>query len=126
MVVEKTFQEVISTINDGEIWVNKYKNKRLTKIQKLYDSIIFDFDDEYKDIGVGLNDIFIMERKEYDTGYAMQELLKGKEIESCITEVRYRLIGDNINYFNKDFCKWTKLKYPFVNEEIINDWYIND
>lgn len=126
MVVEKTFQEVISTINNGEIWVNKYKNKRLTKIQKLYDSIIFDFDDEYKDIGVGLNDIFIMERKEYDTGYAMQELLKGKEIESCITEVRYRLIGDNINYFNKDFCKWTKLKYPFVNEEIINDWYIND
>lgn len=126
MIVEKTFQEVISTINNGEIWVNKYKNKRLTKIQKLYDSIIFDFDDEYKDIGVGLNDIFIMERKEYDTGYAMQELLKGKEIESCITEVRYRLIGDNINYFNKDFCKWTKLKYPFVNEEIINDWYIND
>lgn len=126
MVVEKTFQEVISTINNGEIWVNKYKNKRLTKIQKLYDSIIFDFDDEYKDIGVGLNDIFIMERKEYDTGYAMQELLKGKEIESCITEVRYRLIGDNINYFNKDFCEWTKLKYPFVNEEIINDWYIND
>lgn len=126
MIVEKTFQEVISTINNGETWVNKYKNKRLTKIQKLYDSIIFDFDDEYKDIGVGLNDIFIMERKEYDTGYAMQELLKGKEIESCITEVRYRLIGDNINYFNKDFCEWTKLKYPFVNEEIINDWYIND
>ena len=126
MVVEKTFQEVISTINDGEIWLNKYKNKRLTKIQKLYGSIIFEFDDKYTDIGVGLNDVFIMERKEYDTGYAMQELLKGKEIESCITEVRYRLIGDNINYFNKDFCEWTKLKYPFVNEEIINDWYIND
>lgn len=126
MVVEKTFQEVISTINDGEIWLNKYKNKRLTKIQKLYGSIIFEFDDKYTDIGVGLNDVFIMKRKEYDTGYAMQELLKGKEIESCITEVRYRLIGDNINYFNKDFCEWTKLKYPFVNEEIINDWYIND
>lgn len=126
MVVEKTFQEVISTINDGEIWLNKYKNKRLTKIQKLYDSIIFEFDDKYKDIGVGLNDVFIMERKKYDVGYAIQELLKGKEIESCITELRYRLIGDNINYFNKDFCEWTKLKYPFVNEEIINDWYINN
>lgn len=126
MVVEKTFQEVINTINDGEIWLNKYKNKRLTKIQKTYNSIIFEFDDEYKDIGVSLNDIFIMERKKYDTGYAMQELLKGKEIESCITELRYRLIGDNINYFNKDFYEWTKLKYPFVNEEIINDWYIND
>lgn len=126
MVVEKTFQEVINTINDGEIWLNKYKNKRLTKIQKLYDSIIFEFDDKYKDIGVGLNDVFIMERKKYDVGYAIQELLKGKEIESCITELRYRLIGDNINYFNKDFCEWTKLKYPFVNEEIINDWYINN
>ena len=104
--MEKTFQEVISTINDGEIWLNKYKNKRLTKIQKLYNSIIFEFDDEYKDIGVGLNDASIMERKKY--------------------ELRYRLIGDNINYFNKDFCEWTKLKYPFVNEEIINDWYINN
>lgn len=122
----KTFQEVINTINEGEIWLNKYKSKRLTKIQKLYGSIIFEFDDEYKDIGVSLNDIFIMERKKHDTGYAMQELLKGKEIESCITNLRYRLIGDNINYFNKDFCEWTKLKYPFVNEEIINDWYIND
>mgnify|MGYP004623721997 FL=1 len=112
----KTFQEVINTINEGEIWVNKYKSKRLTKIQKLYGSIIFEFEEEYKDVAVGLNDIFIMKREEYDTGYAMQELLKGKEIESCITNLRYRLIGDNINYFNKDFCEWTKLKYPFAND----------
>lgn len=126
MIVEKTFQEVMSTINDGEIWLNKYKNKRLTKIQKLYDSIIFEFDDEYKDIGISLNDIFIMERKKYDTGYAMQELLKGKEIESCITKVRYRLIEDNINYFNKNYSRWKVVEYPFSTREIINDWYIND
>lgn len=125
-MVEKTFQEVMSTINDGEIWLNKYKNKRLTKIQKLYDSIIFEFDDEYKDIGISLNDIFIMERKKYDTGYAMQELLKGKEIESCITKVRYRLIEDNINYFNKNYSRWKVVEYPFSTREIINDWYIND
>jgi hypothetical protein len=126
MVVEKTFQEVISTINDGEIWVNKYKNKRLTKIQKLYDSIIFDFDDEYKDIGVGLNDIFIMERKEYDTGYAMQELLKGKEIESCISEFRFKFIDNDINYFNKDYSRWKVVEYPFSTREITNNWYINN
>ena len=126
MIVEKTFQEVISTINNGEIWVNKYKNKRLTKIQKLYDSIIFDFDDEYKDIGVGLNDIFIMERKEYDTGYAMQELLKGKEIESCISKLRYKFIGNDINYFNKDYSRWKVIEYPFSTREITNNWYINN
>lgn len=126
MVVEKTFQEVISTINDGEIWVNKYKNKRLTKIQKLYDSIIFEFDDEYTDIGVGLNDIFIMERKKYDTGYAMQELLKGKEIESCITKLRYKFTGNNIYYFNKDYSCWKVSEYPFSTREITNNWYINN
>lgn len=126
MVVEKTFQEVISTINDGEIWVNKYKSKRLTKIQKLYDSIIFEFDDEYTDIGVGLNDIFIMERKKYDTGYAMQELLKGKEIESCISKLRYKFIGNDINYFNKDYSRWKVIEYPFSTREITNNWYINN
>ena len=126
MAVEKTFQEVISTINNGEIWVNKYKNKRLTKIQKLYDSIIFEFDDEYKDIGVGLNDIFIMERKKYDTGYAMQELLKGKEIESCISKFRFKFIDNDINYFNKDCSRWKVVEYPFSTREITNEWYIND
>lgn len=126
MVTEKTFQEVISTINDGEIWVNKYKNKRLTKIQKLYDSIIFEFDDEYTDIGVGLNDIFIMERKKYDTGYAIQELLKGKEIESCISKLRYKFIGNDINYFNKDYSRWKVSEYPFSTREITNNWYINN
>ena len=124
--LKKTFQEVISTINEGELWFNKYKSRRLTKIQKLYDNIIFEFDEEYKDIAVNLKDSFIMEREEHDIGYAMQELLKGKEIESCITKLRFRLIGNDINYFNKDFCEWTKLKYPFTNEEIINNWYINN
>lgn len=126
MVVEKTFQEVISTINDGEIWLNKYKNKRLTKIQKLYGSIIFEFDDKYTDIDVGLNDVFIMERKEYDTGYAMQELLKGKEIESCISKLRYKFIDNNINYFNKDYSRWKEVEYPFSTREITNNWYINN
>lgn len=126
MIVEKTFQEVISTINNGEIWINKYKNKRLTKIQRLYDSIIFEFDDEYIDIGVGLNDIFIMERKEYDTGYAIQELLKGKEIESCISKLRYKFIDNDINYFNKDYSRWKVVEYPFSTREITNNWYINN
>ena len=126
MIVEKTFQEVISTINDDEIWLNKYKNKRLTKIQKLYDSIIFEFDDEYTDVGVGVNDVFIMERKKYDTGYAMQELLKGKEIESCISEVRYKFIDNDINYFNNNYSSWKVVEYPFSTKEITNDWYIND
>ena len=125
-MVEKTFKELISTINDGEVWVNKYKNKRLTKIQKYYDSIIFEFDNKYTEVGVSLNDVFIMERKKYDTGYAMQELLKGKEIESCISKLRYKFIGNDINYFNKDYSCWKVTEYPFSTREITNNWYIND
>lgn len=122
----KTFQEVINTINEGEIWLNKDKNKILTKIQKLYGSIIFEFNKEYKDVGVGLNDMFTMEREEYDTGYAMQELLKGKEIESCISKIKYKFIGEEINYFNKNYSRWKEIEYPFSTREITNNWYIND
>lgn len=83
MVVEKTFQEVISTINDGEIWLNKDKNKRLTKIQKLYNSIIFELDDEYTNVGINLKDVFVLDKKKYTFEEAMKSLKKGDIIESC-------------------------------------------
>lgn len=57
------FQEVMNTIKEGEIWINKYKDRRLTKIQKSYNNIIFEFNNEYRDIGVNLNDIFVLDKK---------------------------------------------------------------
>lgn len=129
MVVEKTFQEVMNTINDGEIWLNKYKNKRLTKIQKLYDSIIFEFDDEYKDIGVSLNDIFILDKKKYTFEEAMKALKEGKEIESCYSGIKYITSpnrNENVFYFDTEYNKWITELHMFSHNEIFGDWYIND
>ena len=63
--MEKTFHEVMNTIKDGETWTNKYKDRRLAKIQKSYNNIIFEFNNEYTDVGVNLNDIFVLDKKKY-------------------------------------------------------------
>lgn len=129
MIVEKTFQEVISTIKDGETWVNKYKYRRLTKIQRLYDNIIFKFDNEYPDIGVNLNDIFIMERKKYAFGDAMKALKEGKEIESCHSGTKYITSpnrNENVFYFDTGYNKWIEELHMFSHNEIFGDWYINN
>lgn len=125
MVVEKTFQEVINTINDGEIWINKYKNKRLAKIQKNYNNIIFEFDDEYKEVGVGLNDVFIMDRKKYTFEEAMKSLKKGDIIESCYSEIKYVNKNGIVYYFDTEYNKWDECSM-FSLKEVFGDWYINN
>ena len=75
--MEKTFQEVINNIKDGETWINKYKDRRLAKIQKSYNNIIFEFNNEYTDVGVNLNDIFVLDKKKYTFEEAMKSLKKG-------------------------------------------------
>lgn len=128
MVGEKTFQEVINTINDGEIWINKYKNKRLAKIQKNYNSIIFEFDDEYKEVGVGLNDVFILDKKKYTFEEAMESLKKGDIIESCYSGIKYAMFpkGDKIvKYFDTEYNKWNECSM-FSLKEVFGDWYIDN
>ena len=39
--MEMKFHEVMNNIKDGETWTNKYKDRRLAKIQKSYNNIIF-------------------------------------------------------------------------------------
>ena len=62
-IMEKTFQEVMNTIKEGETWINKYDDRRLAKIEKSYNSIVFEFDNEYTNVGVNLNDIFVLDKK---------------------------------------------------------------
>ena len=70
----KTFQELMNTIKEGETWINKYDDRRLTKIQKFYNSILFKFDNEYTNVGVNLNDIFVLDKKKYTFEEAMKAL----------------------------------------------------
>ena len=125
----KTFQEVINTINEGEIYLNRYKSKRLTKIQKLHGSIIFEFDEAYEDVAVGLNDIFILDNIKYTFEEAMKALKEGKEIESCYSGTKYITSpnkNENVFYFDTEYNKWITELHMFSHNEIFGDWYINN
>ena len=109
--MEKTFKDVMNTIKEGETWINKYDDRRLAKIEKSYNSIVFEFDNEYTNVGVNLDDIFVLDKKKYTFEEAMKALKEGREIESCYSGTKYN---------ERVECSIFSLK------EIFGDWYINN
>ena len=127
--MEKTFHEVMNTIKDGETWTNKYKDRRLEKIQKSYNNIIFEFNNEYTDVGVNLNDIFVLDRKKYAFEEAMKSLKKGDIIESCYSGTKYMMSpreGETVRYFDTEYNEWITEHRMFSHNEIFGVWYINE
>ena len=103
--MEMKFTDVINNIKDGETWTNKYKDRRLAKIQKSYNNIIFEFNNEYTDVGVNLNDIFVLDKKKYTFEEAMKALKKGDIIESCYSGKNYLMSpreGETVKYFDTE------------------------
>ena len=128
-IMEKTFQEVMNTIKEGEVWVNKCKDRRLAKIQKSYNSIIFEFDNEYTNVGVNLNDIFVLDKKKYAFEEAMKALKRGDIIESCYSKTKYAMSpkgNQSVLYFDTACEDWQTSIYMFSYQEILGDWYINN
>lgn len=121
--MEMKFKDVINNIKEGEIWVNKNEHRRLKSIECIYGNITFYLDDFYKSFGVNLNDKFILERKEFDTGYAMQELKKGKIIESVYNNRVFKMENNEIYKLEEDGV-WGKYTFPFSVEQILHNWYI--
>ena len=123
------FTDVINNIKEGETWINKYKDRRLTKIQKSYNNIIFEFANEYTDVGVNLNDIFVLDRKKYAFEEAMKSLKKGDIIESCYSGTKYMMSpreGETVRYFDTEYNEWITEHRMFSHNEIFGDWYINE
>lgn len=123
--MEKTFKDVMNTIKEGEVWVNKNAHRRLKSIEYLYGSITFYLDDFYKSFGVNLNDKFISKRKEFDTGFAMQELKMGKTIESAYDNKVFKMENNEI-YKLEEGGVWGKCTFPFSVGQILHNWYINN
>lgn len=123
--MEMKFRDVINNIKEGEVWVNKNAHRRLKSVECLYGNITFYLDDFYKSFGVNLNDEFILERKEFDTGYAIQEFKKGKIIESVYDNGIFKMENNEIYKLEKDGV-WWKYKYPFNVEQILHNWYVEN
>lgn len=128
-IMEKTFQEIINTIKEGEVWVNKCKDRRLAKIEKHYETVIFELSDSHKDVGIKLNDIFVLEKEKHSFEEAMKVLKKGGIIESCYSGTKYAMSsreGETVKYFDTEYNKWITECHMFSYSEIFGDWYINN
>lgn len=125
--MEKTFQEIINTIKEGEVWVNKCKDRRLTKIEKSSNVIHFKFNGEFEKIGVMLDDIFVLDKKKYTFEEAMKALKKGDIIESCCSGKNYAMSprDETVKYFDTECNEWLTEYHMFSPNEIFGDWYIN-
>ena len=125
--MEKTFQEVINTIKSGEVWKNKRKGRRLVKIEKPSNIIVFEFSDKYKEVAVELDDIFVLEREKFSFEKAMGALKRGDIIESCYSGIKYVMSpkeNQSVLYFDTACEDWQTSIYMFTHQEIVGDWYI--
>ena len=123
-MIEKKFQEVINTIKPGEVWHNKRKGRRLTKITKPSTTIIFELSDSSIEVGVDLDDIFVLEREKVDFCKAMKALDEGNQVQSLESDIKYEYGDGFITYFNEDFYEWVSVERPFTTQEIFGKWII--
>lgn len=117
-VQEKTFQEVIATIKEGETWVNDIAPISYIRLRE---NGVLDFN---KNEGVNLNCKYKLQRKEYTFEEAFKAYEEGKEIESCLSGFKYKKI-DNIDHHSITGNKWSK-EESFEIEEVRDKWYINN
>lgn len=124
---ELTFKEVITNIKEGEIWKNenyiiKYLHGTIsikTKNGEVFNGIAF-CDDV----------LFTLQRKQYTFEEAFKSFNNGKEIESCISNFKYRIYNNKtisvtgLTYDKKRLV--SKDENNFTVNEVQNKWYIND
>lgn len=121
-VQEKTFQEVIATIKEGETWVNDIAPISYIRLRE---NGVLDFN---KNEGVNLNCKYKLQRKEYTFEEAFKAYEEGKEIESC-EECRFKLIDKDTTLIIDcvgDEMEYSNAKDLFSVKEIRGKWYINN
>lgn len=125
--MEKTFQEIINTIKEGETWINKYDNRRLAKIEKSSNVIHFKFNGNFEKIGILLDDVFVLEKEKFSFEKAMEALKKGDIIESCHSKTKYAMSpreNETVKYFDTVCEVWRLSLGMFTRQEIFGEWYI--
>lgn len=130
---EKTFREVIADIKEREVWICEKFNRKIIKgddgvieIRKLND-------ETFDNISAILfrDEIYMLQRKQYSFEEAFKAYEDGKEIESCISNDKFKKV---------DNCSW-KFKTTYMDEysdymsneteifsvdEIRGKWHINN
>lgn len=120
---KKTFKEIVSDIEENEIWEDE--------------NFIVELDDcgcikiSHKDgylncsaIGIDPNGVFKLRREECNTSEAIISFNNGKEIQSCLTSNTYKKISENNTFINGEVVNRTEAS--MLISELQGNWYINN
>lgn len=122
--VLKTFKEVIVDIKEGEVW-ECLTNKKLT-ISKI--GIDIESLDYTTSLFLSFDCKFKLRRNKVSFAEAFESYEKGFEIESCISELRFKGNGNN-EIGVMDTCRemdvCTEEQAMFSIEEIRGKWFVN-
>lgn len=116
---EKTFREVIADIKEGEVWECGH-----ILITKSNDGIELKGMSSYSSYFTDDNKIFKLQRKEYTFEEAFKAYEKGKEIESCYSQYKYKKEG-GLDLYSKTENEWYG-EDSFEIDEVRGKWYINN
>lgn len=125
----KTFKEVITNIKDGEVWVCSTIETEIKRMEsKIYignsrgkgcDNHVGQFISDENKFGLRRNKVSFTE--------AFESYEKGLEIESCISELRFK--GNENNEIRvmdgRDMDVCTEEQAMFSIEEIKGKWFVN-
>lgn len=121
------FREVITDIKDGEVWGNE---NYIIKCSHGIISIKTKNREVFNGIAFGDDTLFTLQRKQYSFEEALKSFDNGKEIESCISNFKYRIYNNktisvaSLTYDKKRLV--SKDDNNFTVNEVQNKWYIND
>lgn len=127
--MKKTFLEIVNTIKEGEVWVNR--NQRVSKVyinksgNLHFEGCDINFSQNYSTC-VSLDSEYELERNEYSFEEAFKAYEEGKEIESIGNKYRYRKIEGKDMIYNTFYKKMFEHTEGIDIDEIRDKWYIND
>ena len=127
----KTFEEIIMNIKGHQIWKPLASDSRVKEIEFIefdgFDGILINLDDKYDSVFIPSNMKFKLQQEEVSFEKAIQELKEGKEIESCVNGLKYKIehTGERVMYYNNE-DGYATIAPNFTLKSILGTWYINE
>ena len=127
----KTFKEIIMNIKGHQIWKPLASDSRVKEIEYIEfnnsEAVLINLDDKYDSAFIPSDMKFELERNEVSFEEAIKAFKEGREIESCVNGMKYKIehTGERVMYYN-DKDGYATIAPNFSLKAILGKWYIND